>query len=51
MTDGHVQRYFPAKQCLWPVLDEQVIRQLADKPSLSHQELGFLIRQMLTPKH
>jgi len=51
MTEEHVLRYFPAKQCLWPVLDDRTIRQLADKPTLSHQEFGYKIRQMLMPKH
>jgi len=51
MTDGHVQRYFPSSQCLWPVLDDMKIRQLAEKHTLSHQDLGRKIRQMLKPVH
>jgi len=51
MTDGHAERYFLAKQCLWPVIDEMRIRQMAEKPQLSHQELGYQIRRMLTPVH
>jgi len=51
MTDGHVTRVFPAKHCLWPVLDEMFVRQMCDKPQLSHQELGSKLRQMLTPVH
>jgi len=51
MTDGHCQRYFPSRQCLWPALDAMKVRQLADKHTLSHQDLGHKIRQMLKPVH
>jgi len=51
MTDGHVDRYFPAGQCLWPVLDENKVRKLAEKPHISHQELSCMIRRMLKPVH
>ena len=51
MTDGHVMRYFPSSQCLWPAIDENKIRELADKHTLSHQELGRKIRGMLKPVH
>jgi len=51
MTDGHVMRYFPSSQCLWPAMDENKIRQMADKHTMSHQELGKKIRRMLKPVH
>jgi len=51
MTDGNVTRYFPAGQCLWPVLNEEKVRKLAEKNHISHHELGCLIRRMLKPVH
>ena len=51
MTDGHVMRYFPSSQCLWPAIDESKIREMADKHTMSHQELGRKIRRMLKPVH
>jgi len=51
MTDGNVMRYFPSSQCLWPAIDEMKIRELADKHTLSHQELGRKIRRMFKPVH
>ena len=51
MTDGHCTRYFPSSQCLWPALDEKKIRELADKHTVSHQELGRKIWCLLKPVH
>ena len=51
MTDGHVTRYFPSSQCLWPAIDDNKIREMADNHTISHQELGRKIRRMLKPVH
>jgi len=51
MTDGDVQYLFPAKQCLWPVLNPMTVRELAKKQNLSDQHLGAEIRKMLVPVH
>jgi len=49
--ESDVQRLFQAKQCLWPVLDPMKICQLAEKPTLSHEQLGHEIRRILIPVH
>jgi len=51
MTDVNVQRLFPAKQCLFPVVTDSTISKLAARHDLSDAQFGQQLRSMLAPVH
>ena len=51
MTDVNVQRLFPGKQCLFPVVTDSTIWRLAARHNLSDAQLGQQLRCMLAPVH